>query len=104
MISFAFSTETCKQKQILAYFGEHTTENCGRCNALECLPKKQVKTVQIEIKNRIAAELQNGARSLKELDQSIADYTTFEIGESIRMQLSTKELLLTDTNKLKLNI
>jgi superfamily II DNA helicase RecQ len=104
MISFAFSTETCKQKQILAYFGEHTTENCGRCNALECLPKKQVKTVQIEIKNRIVAELQNGARSLKELDQSIADYTTFEIGESIRMQLSTKELLLTNTNKLKLNI
>ena len=104
MISFAFSTASCKQKQILAYFGEHTTEKCGRCNALECLPKKQVKTVQIEIKNRIVAELQNGARSLKELDQSIADYTTFEIGESIRMQLSTKELLLTNTNKLKLNI
>ncbi|MDB4015991.1 hypothetical protein N8345_01230 [Flavobacteriaceae bacterium] len=42
--------------------------------------------------------------SLKELDQSIADFTTFEIGETIRMQLNSKELLLTDTNKLKLNI
>jgi len=42
--------------------------------------------------------------SLKELDQSIADFTTFEIVETIRMQLNSKELLLTDTNKLKLNI
>ena len=59
---------------------------------------------QIEIKNRIAEELQNGAMSLKELDQSIADYTTFEIGETIRLLLNSKELHLTDTNKLKLNI
>ena len=104
MITFAFSTDTCKQKQILSYFGEHATEKCGRCNALECLPEKQAKAVQIEIKNRIAGELQNGSMSLKELDQSIADYTTLEIGETIRLLLNSKELLLTDTNKLKLNI
>ena len=60
--------------------------------------------MQIELKNRIAEELQNGSMSLKELDQSIADYTTFEIGETIRLLLNSKELLLTDTNKLKLNI
>ena len=104
MITFAFSTDTCKQKQILSYFGEHAAEKCGRCNALECLPKKQVKAVQIEIKNRITEELQNESMSLKELDQSIADFTTFEIGETIRLLLNSKELLLTDTNKLKLNI
>ena len=104
MITFAFSTDTCKQKQIISYFGEDATEKCGRCNALECLPKKQAKADQIEIKNRIAEELQNGAMSLKELDQSIADYTTFEIGETIRLLLNSKELHLTDTNKLKLNI
>lgn len=104
MITFAFSTDRCKQKQILSYFGEHTFKKCGQCNALECLPKKQVKTAQIQIKNRIVEELQNGAMSLKELNQSIADFTTFEIGETIRMQLNSKELLLTDTNKLKLNM
>ena len=104
MIAYAYSTDVCKQKQILTYFGEKNTQNCGYCNALECLPEKQSKNVQNQIKSRILEKLQNDSMSLKELDQSIADYTTFEIGESIRLLLNSKKILLTDTNKLKLNI
>ncbi len=42
--------------------------------------------------------------SFKELDQSISDYSTFEIGECIRSLLNSKELLLTNMDKLKLNL
>ena len=41
--------------------------------------------------------------SLKDLDQSIADYTTFEIGESVRLLLENNNIILTTDNKLKIN-
>ena len=41
--------------------------------------------------------------SLKDLDQSIADYITFEIGESVRLLLEKNDVILTTDNKLKIN-
>jgi len=41
--------------------------------------------------------------SLKDLDQSIADYTTFEIGECVRLLLENNDVILTTDNKLKIN-
>ena len=104
MINYAFDTERCKHNQILNYFGEKNKEKCGSCNAKECDLKKPTKKRQIEIKNKIIEELKKGEMSFKELDQSISDYSTFEIGECIRSLLNSKELLLTNMDKLKLNL
>ena len=66
--------------------------------------KKSNKKDKIEIRNRIIEELKKDEMSLKELDQSISDYSTFEIGEAIRFLLNSNDLLLTNMDKLKLNI
>ena len=72
---------------------------------LQCFRMQFKKlTNKIEIRNRIMEELKKGEMSLKELDQSISDYSTFEIGEAIRFLLNSKDLLLTNMDKLKLNI
>jgi len=104
MINYAFDTERCKHSQILNYFGEKNKGKCGTCNARECDLKKLTKKRQIEISNKIIKELEKGEMSLKDLDQSISDYSTFEIGECIRSLLNSKELLLTNMDKLKLNL
>ena len=104
MINYAFNTERCKHDQILSYFGEKYKGKCGNCNALECNSKKVAKKDKIEIRNRIIEELKKGEMNLKELDQSISDYSTFEIGEAIKFLLNSKDLLLTNMDKLKLNI
>ena len=104
MINYAFNTERCKHDQILNYFGEKYKGKCCNCNALECNSKKVTKKDKIEIRNRIIEELKKDEMSLKELDQSISDYSTFEIGEAIRFLLNSNDLLLTNMDKLKLNI
>ena len=71
---------------------------------MECNSKKVTKKDKIEIRNRIIEELKKDEMSLKELDQSISDYSTFEIGEAIRFLLNSNDLLLTNMDKLKLNI
>lgn len=68
------------------------------------IQKKLAKKDKIEIRNRIIEELKKGEMNLKELDQSISDYSTFEIGEAIKFLLNSKDLLLTNMDKLKLNI
>ncbi|MDO7591054.1 MAG: RecQ family ATP-dependent DNA helicase [Flavobacteriaceae bacterium] len=101
VIAYAYSTNDCKQKQILNYFGEKSKEKCKQCNASECLsPKHNVESIIREI---IIEKLQINKMSLKDLDQSIADYTTFEIGECVRLLLENNDVILTTDNKLKIN-
>ena len=70
VIAYAYSTNDCKQKQILNYFGEKSKEKCKQCNASECLsPKHNVESIIREI---IIEKLQINKMSLKDLDQSIA--------------------------------
>jgi len=40
MIEFAFGTEDCRERSLLAYFGESTSKDCGRCDT--CTTKRPV--------------------------------------------------------------
>ena len=100
IIEFAYSTKACKQKQILNYFGEKNTQKCMKCNALEC---SQTNTIDHKLLSELILEhIKENLISLKELDQSISDYSTFDIGESVRILLENKKVLLTKDNKLKI--
>ena len=100
IIEFAYSTKACKQKQILNYFGEKNTQKCMKCNALEC---SQTNTIDHKLLSELILDhIKENLVSLKELDQSISDYSTFDIGESVRILLENKKVLLTKYNKLKI--
>ena len=100
IIEFAYSTKACKQKQILNYFGEKNTQKCMKCNALEC---SQTNTIDHKLLSELILDhIKENLVSLKELDQSISDYSTFDIRESVRILLENKKVLLTKYNKLKI--
>jgi uncharacterized protein YacL (UPF0231 family) len=71
-----------------------------KCNALEC---SQTNTIDHKLLSELILEhIKENLISLKELDQSISDYSTFDIGESVRILLENKKVLLTKDNKLKI--
>ena len=68
-------------------------------------PFYQISAINAGVKDirEIIEKLQINKMSLKDLDQSIADYTTFEIGECVRLLLENNDVILTSDNKLKIN-
>ena len=42
IIAFAKNNTSCKQRQLLAYFGELKKENCHSCSATSCYKIKQI--------------------------------------------------------------
>ncbi len=102
MITYAFSNETCKQKEILNYFGEQLSKNCQQCSASDCTTPKKVKQRLLELQKIICLHLKDKEMNMRELNYSIANYTTFEVSESIRLLLNTEQIYLTKTNTLRL--
>ena len=41
ILDFAQNNDDCKQRQLLAYFGEELNEDCGNCSSKSCNSKKK---------------------------------------------------------------
>lgn len=102
MISFAYSNDICKQKQILHYFGEQLSKSCLQCSSLECAPPKKKKNRELNLQQSICKRLAEKELNIQELNFSITNYTTSEIAKIIKLLLNTKQICLTKSKKLKL--
>lgn len=58
MIEYAVSTEKCRSRQLLEYFGEKNACNCGRCDV--CFDKKKSQNAKSEAFSSIANLLSDG--------------------------------------------
>ena len=79
ILDFAQNNDDCKQRQLLAYFGEVLNEDCGNCSSKSCNSEKNVDAEALE--QEIKFLLQNKALSAHELKLSLIDYDSVAIGQ-----------------------
>ena len=99
LIEFIKNDEVCRSKQILHYFDEKNTENCGMCDV--CLSKK--KKTKIDYSSKIIAVLENQkAVSSKEITVAL-NANEQEILIHLRQLLLDDKIAINQQNKFYLN-
>src|SRR5690606_18827563 len=99
VLDYAADHNTCKNRKLLAYFGEKTTEDCGVCSV--CVEKKHGKTSKNDrksIKESILNELETGSLSSRVLIEKI-DFHPDEVLQVLRNLIEHGEVGLTANNE-----
>ena len=96
MINYVSSSNHCRSKLLLDYFGEENTINCGICDV--CLNKNNSNTV----KDKILSLLKDkGPQTLNSIITSINDEPNKTI-DAIRLLIDNKEIISTDNITFKI--
>ena len=83
-------SEECREKQILRYFGEPETEDCGRCDHCR---KQQVQlhgSTGLAIRNHVKELLQITPLELEDLVTKLAGFNEELVASTIRLMLDEK--------------
>lgn len=99
VLDYATDQNTCKNRKLLAYFGEKATEDCGICSV--CLEKKRGKTEKVErkqIRESILKELETGTLSSRMLIEKIGFHPD-EVLQVLRNLVEYGEAGLTGNNE-----
>ena len=91
MIAFASKEDRCKQKELLAYFGEKKEENCQQCSAVSC-QKEEPNVDLTHLSKEIVEILSKGAIAAHQLKLSLPHYPVDQIAAAIE-QLEKKQII-----------
>lgn len=91
----------CRSRQLLRYFGEKKTENCGICSVCNLEKKKLTRTEMNEIYRAILPVLKNKESTSREITENI-NYPEENILEVIRLLTEKNIIYRTKTNCYKI--
>jgi len=99
-ISYIQNNKTCRNIQLLTYFNEISTKDCGTCDVCnsKIKPKNSIETIS----NQIIALLKKQPLSSQEITQLI-NFSENEILNSLKILLEKNKLTITSQNKFKRN-
>lgn len=96
MTAYVMGDEVCRSRQLVAYFGEETTTDCGHCDV--CLRKRQNKETPDKV---IEALLEKNAMTPTNLMETL-DENYGDIRDTLRDMLDKGKLVLTPEGLLRL--
>ncbi len=96
MINYASSTNHCRSRLLLDYFGEENTTNCGICDV--CLNKNASNTAREKILSLLRDK---GPQTLNSIITSTNDEPNKTI-DAIRLLIENKEIITTDNITFKI--
>ena len=99
MLAYVNEKEKCKSKQILEYFGEKTTSDCGICSF--CISKNNIKNEPDLLEKKIKKLLKIQEMSSRELEKLTKNKTS-EIVLAIKSLLEKNQISVIHNNKYKL--
>jgi ATP-dependent DNA helicase RecQ len=102
VLDYATDKTTCKNRKLLAYFGEKTTEDCGICSV--CLERKRGKSnVEVKtIRKNILGVLENGSFTSNQIIEKTG-FQTDDVLNVLRDMLAHGIVGLTGSNEYFLN-
>ena len=101
LLEYVANDKICRSRQLLNYFGENTTKDCGICSVCQPEKKNFSKQELRKMYEAIVLELENGARNSKELCEQLP-FSEKGILETLRLMLEKEIISLTGTNSYKL--
>jgi ATP-dependent DNA helicase RecQ len=102
MILYCSSSQRCRSRQLLAYFGETDVSDCGHCDV--CLEQKQKQFTHEEfdlIMTEVVSLLSIRPHPIRELVDGIADHREEKVLKVIRWLIDNEEIGYDDQNMLK---
>ena len=99
-ISYIQNTKTCRNNQLLSYFGELNNKDCGNCDV--CKSKTKSEHSLSTISNNIIDLLKNKPMTSYEISEKL-NFSEIEILNSLKVLLEQNKIIITSQNKFKLN-
>ncbi|WP_430468541.1 RecQ family ATP-dependent DNA helicase [Winogradskyella ouciana] len=97
VLNYIKNDSVCKNRQLLAYFGEKTTETCGQCSVCTAKVSHREKDSKINISNLILKALQAEDLSSRQLLKSI-NCTEKELLQTLSELMEIKKIKITQAN------
>ncbi len=101
VLNYVYNDNICKSVQLLSYFGETDTEDCGICSV--CIHNKTKVTNQIELDklSKIISTLKEKELTSRELSE-LLHIKSFEINQLLKQLLENNYITITNINTYKL--
>jgi len=101
VLNYVYNDNICKSVQLLSYFGETNTEDCGICSV--CIHNKTKVTNQIELDklSKIISTLKEKELTSRELSE-LLHIKSFEINQLLKQLLENNYITITNINTYKL--
>lgn len=97
VLNYIKNDSVCKNRQLLTYFGEKTTETCGQCSVCTAKVSHREKDSKINISNLILKALQAEDLSSRQLLKSI-NCTEKELLQTLSELMEIKKIKITQAN------
>lgn len=97
VINYVNNETICKNRQLLAYFGEKSEEDCGLCSVCIKKTSKPQSKPDVTIANKILKVLAQENLSSRQLLLAI-NCTESQLIESLKVLIETKKIKITEAN------